>query len=100
MGLAVAAGSGGLRLTPRGAGSPRCVVGIGRPVFPGRMEGQKSRRVAERLRCGWEDEGGATTWAEQRGLVGGAIVTGLGEGPASRFGGAGGEGEGDPCRRA
>ena len=52
MGLSVAAESCGLRLSPRGAGSPRSVVGMGRPVFPGRMEGQKSRRVLERLRCG------------------------------------------------
>ena len=99
-GLAGAAGSSGLHLPPRAVGSPRRVVGIRRPVFPGRMEGQKSRRVIERLRRGWEDDGGAVTCAEKRRLVGEAMVPGRGDGPASRLGESGGEGEEGPCRIA
>ena len=64
MGVAIAAESCGLRLPPSGIGSPRGVVGIGRPVFPGRMEGQKSRSVIERLRSRKGGGGGATTCAE------------------------------------
>ena len=99
--LPAATGSWGLRRPPRAAGgSPWGVVGRGRPIFPGRMEGQKSRRVIGRLRCGRGTGGGGATGAAVRVLIGGACMTGRRGGPASQVGRTGGEGEEYPCRLA
>ena len=101
MGRTVSTWSCGLRRPLRvGERVPRGMVGARRPVFPGRTEGQKSKRVIARLRCeGW-GEGITAALAVWPGRDGEAIVSGRKIGTASRGGEAGGDGEGDPCRYA
>ena len=77
MGLTVSTLSRGLRRALRGGERvPRGVGGARRPVFPGREEGQKSRRVTARLRRVEWAGGIATALAALQGRTGEAMVSG------------------------